>query len=93
MRLERMRYMNVHVLAGDGTKGWADHAPYDRILLTAQVDAVPRALQEQLAEGGLLVAPIGPAGHGRLLRESKIAGRFAIEDLGPMELDRMTPGQ
>jgi protein-L-isoaspartate(D-aspartate) O-methyltransferase len=91
-RLDRMGYMNVHVLTGDGAKGWTEHAPYDRILMTAQVDEVPRALQEQLAESGLLVAPVGPEGHGRLLRESKIAGRMAIEDLGAIELDRMTPG-
>jgi protein-L-isoaspartate(D-aspartate) O-methyltransferase len=90
-RLDRMGYANVHVVAGNGANGWKEHAPYDRILITAQVDEVPRALQEQLAEGGLLVAPVGAAGQGRLLRESKIAGRFAIEDLGPMELDKMTP--
>jgi protein-L-isoaspartate(D-aspartate) O-methyltransferase len=50
---------NVSLLAGDGTLGWRDYAPYDAILVTAGSPAVPTPLAEQLAEGGRLLIPIG----------------------------------
>jgi protein-L-isoaspartate(D-aspartate) O-methyltransferase len=51
---------SVHLRWGDGRLGWPTHAPYDRILLTAAAPEVPEPLLQQLAEGGRLVAPIGP---------------------------------
>jgi protein-L-isoaspartate(D-aspartate) O-methyltransferase len=50
---------NVSLLAGDGTLGWRDYAPYDAILVTAGSPDVPTPLAEQLAEGGRLLIPIG----------------------------------
>jgi protein-L-isoaspartate(D-aspartate) O-methyltransferase len=50
---------NVSLLAGDGTLGWRDYAPYAAILVTAGSPAVPSPLAEQLAEGGRLLIPIG----------------------------------
>jgi len=50
---------NVTVIEGDGTLGYPAHAPYDGIIITAAAPAVPQPLIEQLAEGGILVAPIG----------------------------------
>jgi protein-L-isoaspartate(D-aspartate) O-methyltransferase len=52
-------YDNIHVLHGDGTLGWEEHAPYDAIVVTAGGPQVPEALLEQLAVGGCLVMPIG----------------------------------
>ena len=57
--LDAMGYKNVHVRAGDGYAGWPEHAPYDRIIGAAAASAVPPALIEQLADGGILVMPIG----------------------------------
>ena len=54
-------YHNVHVLHGDGTHGWLDHAPYDAILVAAGSPAVPQALEKQLKIGGRLVIPMGTA--------------------------------
>lgn len=58
-RLKVLRVGNVHFLVGDGHAGWAENALYDRIIVTAAARAVPSPLVEQLAPGGILVAPIG----------------------------------
>ena len=50
---------NVSLLQGDGTLGWRDYAPYDAILVSAAAPEVPRALSEQLAEGGRMLIPVG----------------------------------
>jgi len=57
--LRSLGYGNVHVHTGDGFAGWPDRAPYDRIMLTAAPAEVPMPLLEQMAVGGLLVAPVG----------------------------------
>ena len=57
--LALLGYTNVHICAGDGHHGWRAHAPYDRILAAAAAESVPPALVEQLADGGVLVLPVG----------------------------------
>jgi protein-L-isoaspartate(D-aspartate) O-methyltransferase len=57
--LERLGYKNVHVRAGNGYEGWPEHAPYDRIMVTAAPEEVPPALVEQLKMGGLMAIPVG----------------------------------
>jgi protein-L-isoaspartate(D-aspartate) O-methyltransferase len=59
-RLKELGYSNVEVKFSDGMEGAADRAPFDRILVTAASEEVPRALIEQLAVGGVLLAPLGP---------------------------------
>lgn len=58
-RLADLGYGNVHVLHGDGTKGWPEHAPYDAIVVAAGGPQVPESLKEQLKIGGRLVIPVG----------------------------------
>ena len=59
-RLQDLGYTNVATMIGDGTKGWPEHAPFDGIMATAAAPLeVPRELFDQLADGGILVAPIG----------------------------------
>jgi protein-L-isoaspartate(D-aspartate) O-methyltransferase len=55
-------YENVTVVVGDGSAGLPKHAPFDAILVAAAYPSVPEPLQEQLAEGGRLVQPLGPGG-------------------------------
>ena len=59
MKLGELGYANVQVRIGDGYKGWPEEAPFDAIMLTAAPPAIPQALIDQLAEGGVLVAPVG----------------------------------
>jgi protein-L-isoaspartate(D-aspartate) O-methyltransferase len=58
-RLTELGYDNVHVRAGDGYRGWPEHAPFDAVILTAAPPAIPQPLIDQLAPGGILVAPVG----------------------------------
>ncbi|MDD5674431.1 MAG: protein-L-isoaspartate(D-aspartate) O-methyltransferase [Chitinivibrionales bacterium] len=58
-RLREMGYVNIVFKIGDGTRGWVQHAPYDRIIVTAGAPAVPAELGAQLAENGRMVIPVG----------------------------------
>jgi protein-L-isoaspartate(D-aspartate) O-methyltransferase len=61
-RLKTLGYDNVEVLLGDGLSGEPLRAPYDRIIVTAAAETIPPALVEQLAEGGIMILPLGPQG-------------------------------
>lgn len=83
-RLRDLGYDNVHVLHGDGTLGWAAHAPYDAIVVAAGGPDVPPALLAQLEVGGRLVIPVGEdrslQSLVRVRREA--GGEFTRENLG-----------
>lgn len=57
--LSAQGYTNVHIRTGDGYAGWPEHAPFDRILGAAAAEDVPPVLVDQLADGGILVIPVG----------------------------------
>jgi protein-L-isoaspartate(D-aspartate) O-methyltransferase len=58
-RLRGMGYENVVFKVGDGTRGWVQHAPFDRIIVTAGAPAIPQELADQLAVGGRMIIPTG----------------------------------
>ncbi|MBI1846865.1 MAG: protein-L-isoaspartate(D-aspartate) O-methyltransferase [Candidatus Rokubacteria bacterium] len=72
--LEALGYTNVWVRVGNGTLGWPDEAPFDRILIAAGGPAVPPPLCEQLAPGGRMVLPIGDAGGQTLTLVENVGG-------------------
>jgi protein-L-isoaspartate(D-aspartate) O-methyltransferase len=85
-RLERLGYRNVHVKHGDGTLGWAEHAPFDGIVVAAGGPRVPKSLLDQLAIGGRLVMPVGRGYGQQLVRITRNAEtEFVGEDLGAVQ--------
>jgi len=81
--LAELGYDNVHVLHGDGTRGWPDHAPYDAIVVAAGGPQVPESLKEQLKIGGRLVIPVGSDQRSQeLVRVTRIsANEYRSEDI------------
>lgn len=65
--LKKMGYNNVVVRCGDGYKGWPEHAPFDRIIITAAPEEVPQALVDQLKVNGIMVVPVGKTSQELLL--------------------------
>ncbi len=73
----------VTVICGDGSLGFPEEAPYDRILVTAAAPYVPPPLKRQLKIGGLIVLPVGAVGfYQTLLRVRRVNDKFLEEDLG-----------
>jgi len=93
-RLQVLGYGNVEVVLGDGMLGHAAGAPYDRIIVTAAAEAVPQPLIDQLGEGGVLVAPVGPQdGPQHLVRLRREDGRITRQELLPVRFVPLLPGQ
>jgi protein-L-isoaspartate(D-aspartate) O-methyltransferase len=76
--LEELGYTSAVVKTADGTYGWADEAPFDRILVTAGAPVVPGPLFQQLAEGGLMIVPVGGAQSQVLHIVEKIDGQMRV---------------
>ena len=70
-RLRGLGYHNIHYKVGDGSLGWAEHAPYERIMVTAAAKRMPLPLIEQLAPGGIMIIPVGPLGWQELMQVTK----------------------
>jgi len=79
--LRSLGYTNVELRVGDGTLGWPEHAPFDRIIVTAAAPDVPGSLRDQLVDGGILVIPVGPTGLQTLQVLRKHAGRTESESV------------
>jgi len=88
--LADMNYKNVHCLIGDGFKGWKEHAPFDKIIVTCSPEKVPEPLVEQLKEGGMMIVPIGERYQQMLFLMRKVDGKLEREALQPTLFVPMT---
>jgi protein-L-isoaspartate(D-aspartate) O-methyltransferase len=80
--IERLGYQNVWVRVGNGTLGWPDEAPFDRILVAAGGPSVPAPLFEQLAESGRMVLPLGDEEAQVLTVVTKVRGQMVLSRHG-----------
>jgi len=93
-RLKSLGYDNVEVLLGDGMRGEPIRGPYDRIVVTAAAETMPEALVEQLAEGGIMVLPLGPHHDAQhIVRITKTADGLKHEKLIAVRFVPLLPGQ
>lgn len=81
-RLTRLKYFQVQLKLDDGTLGWPEYSPYDRILVTAGGPGIPEPLLHQLADKGMLVMPLGEKGQQQLVRVRKEGRCYYKRDLG-----------
>lgn len=73
-RLRELGYENVHLRAGNGARGWPEHAPYEIIAISAGAPRIPAALLDQLDTGGRLVGPVGTSPFAQRLVRVKRSG-------------------
>jgi protein-L-isoaspartate(D-aspartate) O-methyltransferase len=86
----RANGFDVHLRVGDGYLGWPEAAPFDGIIVTCAPDHVPSPLQEQLAEGGRLVIPVGELGDQELVVIEKSGGELVRRAIIPVRFVPMT---
>ncbi|MCG5485165.1 MAG: protein-L-isoaspartate(D-aspartate) O-methyltransferase [Sinorhizobium meliloti] len=80
---------NVGIRIGDGSRGWPEHAPFDKILVTAAAEQPPPALLEQLKPMGRLVLPVGSEEQVLTVIDKDSAGQFAARQLIPVRFSRL----
>jgi protein-L-isoaspartate(D-aspartate) O-methyltransferase len=88
--LKELRYDNVTVKLGDGFKGWPEHAPFDKIIVTCSPEDVPQPLVDQLKEGGRMIVPVGERYQQTMYLFRKTGGRLEQEALRPTLFVPMT---
>ncbi len=88
--LQKLKYANVKTKVGDGFKGWAQYAPFDKIIVTCSPEKVPLALVQQLKEGGRMVIPVGQRYQQTMYIMRKENGDLKAEALRPTLFVPMT---
>jgi len=92
-RLGRLGYHNVEVRVGNGYYGWPEHAPFDRIIVTAAPDLIPPPLIAQLKPGGKMVIPTGiPDNQQLVLVEKSADGKLVTKDILPVRFSELEQG-
>jgi protein-L-isoaspartate(D-aspartate) O-methyltransferase len=91
-RFYALKCRNIRARNGDGTQGWAEHAPYDGIIVTAAPIGVPPMLLEQLADHGRLIIPVGKSGEQSLLLITRTENGYAEKKLDVVSFVPMLEG-
>ena len=89
-RLTRLGFVNVELRIGNGCHGWAEHAPFDKVIVTAAPDLIPPPLIDQLKPGGKMVIPAGlPEAQQLILVEKDSDGRVATKEILPVRFSQL----
>lgn len=91
-RLKRLDLHNVSFKYGDGWLGWANRSPFDAIMVTAAAATIPEALLSQLADGGVIVLPVGEDTQ-QLMRITRTADRFSSETIETVKFVPLINGE
>ena len=92
-RLERLGYRNIEIGVGNGYYGWSEHAPYDKIIVTAAPDLIPAPLIAQLKPGGRMVVPTGiPDKQQLMVLEKSADGKLATREVLPVRFSELEEG-
>lgn len=92
-RFTALRLHNITTRFGDGTKGWPEQAPFDRVIVTAASEEIPTVLVESLVEDGVLIAPVGVEHRDQqLMRVRRKSGQFTREMLGAVRFVPLVAG-
>jgi len=78
-RLHAIGYKNIHIRVDDGTLGWPEESPFDRIIITAGAPKIPDPMTGQLSENGILLAPVGDRFSQQLVKMQKMKGTITEE--------------
>jgi protein-L-isoaspartate(D-aspartate) O-methyltransferase len=91
---KQLRLHNITAIVADGSRGWPEQAPFDRVMGTAAAEKVPEKLVDQLAEGGVMVLPLGAQGGDQdLIRVTKQDGKIREESLFPVRFVPLVAGE
>jgi protein-L-isoaspartate(D-aspartate) O-methyltransferase len=89
-RLRRFGYVNIELRVGNGYYGWAEHAPFDKVIVTAAPDLIPPALIDQLKPGGKMVIPAGlPEAQQLILVEKDSNGKVMMKEILPVRFSQL----
>ncbi len=93
-RFQQLGYSNIHAQHADGYEGLAEHAPYDAIIVTAAAPEVPKALMDQMGDGGRMIIPVGIPGSGqRLQLITRRGDDYVVDTLDFVVFVPLLPGQ
>lgn len=92
-RFQALNISNITAMTGDGLLGWPHQAPFDRIIVTAAAERIPRILINQLKDDGIMILPLGPiGGDQRLLKVKKTASGIKCKELCPVRFVPLVSG-
>ena len=93
-RLRRLGYTNIELMIGNGYYGWPEHAPFDKVIVTAAPDLIPPPLIEQLKPDGRMVIPAGlPDAQQLILLTKQRDGKLAITEILPVRFSTLEGGE